>query len=407
MKTVHIFGGGTVSPVRPHLAISAPAYGGTAKRIKKIIKDNFPEVAVKMHLTKMAGGRSLETNQDIEKALKKIINNPEPCIVVMSSALADFSGQVMHDSGSGKDRLDSSQAYILNLSPAEKLIQTIRKERKDIFLVGFKAVTSNGLDSDKEIEDLMFNKAIALVKRASCNLVLVNDLTTGKSAIVTPEESMYGQGLSRDYVLLTLVSMIEWRSGCTFKRTQIVEVPESRKLHWNHKSIPDNFRKVIDHCIAQGAYKPINGKTVGHYAYKLGPSSFASSIRKQDFNKAHELGFAHVVDDGAGIMSDVLPSAGGQTQRMIFNLFPETDCIVHFHCPKREYSIVPEVSQWQNECGSVECATDTAGGMSKFGNVYAVYNIKHGPNIAFNSKTDPQEVIDFIDANFDLGAKTR
>lgn len=407
MKTIHIFGGGTVSHVRPHLAISAPAYGGTAKRIKKIIKDNFPETNIKMHLTKMAGGKSLETNQDIEKALKKIIDNPEPCVVVMSSALADFSGHIMHDLGSKGDRLDSSQPYILNLSPAEKLIQTIRKERKDIFLVGFKAVTSNGLESDKEVENLMLNKAISLLKKASCNLVLVNDLTTGKSAIVTPEESMYGQDLSREYVLRALVSMIEWRSGCTFRRTQIVNIPESRRLHWNHKSIPDNFRKVIDHCISKGAYKPINGKTVGHYAYRLGPNSFASSIRKQDFNKAHELGFAHVVDDGAGVMSDVLPSAGGQTQRMIFNLFPETDCIVHFHCPKKENSEVPEVSQWQNECGSVECATDTAAGMHKFGNLFAVYNTKHGPNIAFSSKTDPQEVIDFIEDNFDLEAKTR
>ena len=30
----------------------------------------------------------------------------------------------------------------------------------------------------------------------------------------------------------------------------------------------------------------------------------------------------------------------------------------------------------------------------------------HGPNIVFHHSIDPQEVIDFIDANFDLSNKT-
>ena len=35
-RTVHIIGGGTVNHVRPHLALSAPAYGGTARRLKEL-----------------------------------------------------------------------------------------------------------------------------------------------------------------------------------------------------------------------------------------------------------------------------------------------------------------------------------------------------------------------------------
>jgi len=31
---------------------------------------------------------------------------------------------------------------------------------------------------------------------------------------------------------------------------------------------------------------------------------------------------------------------------------------------------------------------------------------EHGPNICFSRNTDPDTIIDFIDSNFDLSAKT-
>jgi hypothetical protein len=36
----------------------------------------------------------------------------------------------------------------------------------------------------------------------------------------------------------------------------------------------------------------------------------------------------------------------------------------------------------------------------------AVYLDQHGPNIVFNRSINPKEVIDFIEENFDLTAKT-
>ena len=36
MKNIHIIGGGTVNHIRPHLALSAPAYGGTARKLREI-----------------------------------------------------------------------------------------------------------------------------------------------------------------------------------------------------------------------------------------------------------------------------------------------------------------------------------------------------------------------------------
>lgn len=48
----------------------------------------------------------------------------------------------------------------------------------------------------------------------------------------------------------------------------------------------------------------------------------------------------------------------------------------------------------------------TSNGLQKFCNLYAVYLDQHGPNIILNRKIDPQEVISFIEENFELSAKT-
>lgn len=79
---------------------------------------------------------------------------------------------------------------------------------------------------------------------------------------------------------------------------------------------------------------------------------------------------------------------------------------MHFHCPIKAGSKVPQVSQREYECGSHECGQNTSRGLAKFGNLLAVYLQEHGPNIVFNRDINPQEVIDFIDANFDLTEKT-
>ncbi|RDJ35562.1 MAG: hypothetical protein DWQ19_12155 [Crenarchaeota archaeon] len=64
------------------------------------------------------------------------------------------------------------------------------------------------------------------------------------------------------------------------------------------------------------------------------------------------------------------------------------------------------MSQREFECGSHECGNNTSKGLQQFGNLYAVYLDQHGPNIVFNSAIDPNEVIKFIEENFDLSQKT-
>lgn len=53
-----------------------------------------------------------------------------------------------------------------------------------------------------------------------------------------------------------------------------------------------------------------------------------------------------------------------------------------------------------------QCGQNTSNGLKKFDNLWAVYLDHHGPNIVFNRNIDPQEVIDFIEENFDLSSKT-
>lgn len=119
-------------------------------------------------------------------------------------------------------------------------------------------------------------------------------------------------------------------------------------------------------------------------------------------------GLVKVVTDGPDsvIAYGSKPSVGGQSQRIVFHEHQEYDCIVHFHCPKKPNSLVPEVSQKEYECGSHQCGQNTSRGLQKFGNLSAVYLQEHGPNIVFHKSINPQEVIDFIEANFDLDEKT-
>lgn len=58
IKNVHIFGGGTIQHITNHFAVSAPAYGATARKLKEIIDTSgrFDTCNIHLHLTKMAGG---------------------------------------------------------------------------------------------------------------------------------------------------------------------------------------------------------------------------------------------------------------------------------------------------------------------------------------------------------------
>lgn len=397
-KKIHIIGGGTVSHIGPHLALCAPAYGKAAKTIHRICSEEAKNLDSELHLTKMAGGSELETNADVAEKISQIVADPASKIVFLTAALVDF--ELDGEADKYGKRLKSRETPKLNLEfvPSNKIVGDIRKNRKDIFAVAFK--TTSGATPEEQ-----YIAGLNLLKESSVNLVLANDVKTRLNMVITPEEARYHETTDREAALKGLVEMALLRSHLTFTRSTVVA---GKAVPWDSELVPESLRTVVDHCISAGAYKPFRGATVGHFACKVDDRTFLTSIRKSNFNDLPNTGLVRIETDGPDsvIAYGAKPSVGGQSQRIVFHDHAEYDCIVHFHCPIKDGSDVPQVSQREYECGSHQCGENTSKGLKKFGNLSAVYLQEHGPNIVFNRSINPQEVIDFIDANFDLSDKT-
>lgn len=312
-------------------------------------------------------------------------------------------------------------AMILKLKPSAKVLGKIRKSRKDITLIAFK--TTCGATEDEQ-----YIAGLALLKKNSCNLVLANDVKTRVNMIITPEEARYHVTNDRESALQNLVEMAGLRSHLTFTRSTVVDgVP----VPWTSNLVPDNLREVVNYCVKNGAYKPFLeyvkdhfGVTVGHFACKLQDDKFLTSMRKTNFNNIYKNGLVMVTTDGPDsvIAHGAKPSVGGQSQRIVFEEHAGYECIVHFHCPIKPDSKVPQVSQREFECGSHECGKNTSNGLQEFKiiapkrqfvrdtpqewSVKAVFLKEHGPNIVFSKETPAHVVTKFIEDNFDLSGKT-
>ena len=409
-KKIIIVGGGTVSYIRSHMAMCAPAYGGTARRLKYICEEDIPEMDTGMVLTRMAGGPGhIETYDDMSRIVDDIIARSDVKIVFFSPAIVDykvvFDLPYMPVTGHPGDKLAKTiprppgdSSYPASFFQTSKIVNRFRKDRKDLFLVAFKQ--TEGLTEDEQ-----YLAGLKLCKESSANLVLANDTTTELNMVITPEEARYHVTYDREEVLRGVVDMAKHRSHLTFTRSTVIS---GEDVDWSSDNVPESLRTVVDHCISEGAYKPFNGATVGHFAYKINDTTFLTSKRRTNFNDLQDIGLVKVETDGPDtvIAYGAKPSVGGQSQRIIFNDHENMDCVVHFHSPKKDGSLVPERSQYEVECGSHECGKNTSDGLESFGNLKAVYLQEHGPNIVFNKNIDPKEVIDFIDSNFDLSKKT-
>lgn len=406
-KKVCILGGGTVDYIAEHLALSAPAYGATARKIAELAKDKFDKCDIDLILTNMALGKngSINTVQDLSDKIKTLVADPSTKVIFMSCAVVDYRpAEVTGVSSFGKysGRLSTSEnpTVDLKLEVNDKIISQIRKHRKDIFLVGFKTTVGASPRG-------MYLQGLNLCKKSSCNLVLVNDTKTRFNMIITPEEAAYCQTFDRNKVLQELVDMVYNRSHLTFTRSTVIN---GTPVSWSDHKVPDSLRKVVDFCISNKAYKPFNGATVGHFACKVSDTEFLTSIRKSNFNDLNKVGLVYVKTDGPDsvLAYGAKPSVGGQSQRIIFKEHDGYDCVVHFHSPLliSPRNHIPIVSQKEVECGSHQCGQNTSNGLRQFGNLKAVMLDNHGPNIIFNRNINPEEVIDFIYSNFDLSSKT-
>jgi len=458
-RRFYIITGGTMVHVAPHFSLCAPAYGRVGEQIDSELKNAFTRwhndsetpleertrvvlVRTKMALgsaqpdvledglIKAAGLKFLETNEDLEKLIDHLVLQPETKGIVLAAAVCDWKPARLevdvpdyHDNhlrdefGKRQERLKTSEGNLrLAISPADKIIGKIRKTRKDIFLVGFKATT--GLSEQEQ-----YITGLGLLKGASCNLVLANDVHEHRNMVITPEEAKYHVTKDRKAAIKGLCEMIAMRSQLHFTRSTVIE---GEPIPWESDAVPANLRKVVDHMIARGAYKPFKGKTVGHFATR-GPKDgvIYTSRRKTDFNRLPEDGLLRIDTVGADqvVAHGAKPSVGGQSQRIIFDEHRDVDCIVHAHVPLRDvddpvrqakhgqfgvdHVLFGRREQRPFECGSHECGRNASEGLCPAGHgIKAVMLDEHGPNICFSKDTDPDKVIEYIETFWDLGAKT-
>ncbi len=405
-KQNHIIWWGTIEHVRPHLGITAPAYGTTARELEVLCKQKMPELDTHMHLTRMAnwGQWNLETNNDIAQLVDELVQDYATKVIFFTPAITDYRGNILEDgnitaSWKMQPRLQSRQwDQELLLTPCDKIVHSIRKFRKDIFLVAFK--TTAGASEDEQ-----YIAGLNLLKSASANLVLANDIVTRTNMIITPEEARYHVTQDRKQALENLVDMSFLRSHLSFTRSTVIDW---ESIEWESELVPDTLRKVVDYCISKWAYKPFRWATVGHFACKVGDDTFLTSKRKTNFNDLSKNGLVKIVTDGddSVLAYGSKPSVWWQSQRIIFEQNKDLDCIVHFHCPIKAESSIPKVSQREYECGSHECWENTAKWLQEQDGIHAVFLENHGPNIVFHHSISPDKVIQFIDENFDLSGKT-
>jgi hypothetical protein len=408
-KLVHIVGGGTVSHIRTHLALCAPAYGTVARRLAELCRAQSDTMDVISHYTRMADPTiRIETNDDLKRLVYELVDDLRTKIVFWAPAIVDFDGAIDNiPSDKYAERLSASNKegdLAIRLTPAPKLVDMIRqgsegrKPRKDIFLVAFKT-TWNATSEEQ------YRSGLDLLKRTSANLILANDSITRLNMVIVPEEAAYHVTNDRDEALKGLVEMAYLRSHLTFTRSTVIA---GEPVPWDSPLVPQTLRDVVDYCIKRGAYKRFRGVTAGHFAVKINDTTFLTSRRKTDFNDMKHVGLVKVQTDGPDsvIAFGSKPSVGGQSQRIVFAEHTDADCIVHFHCPIKQNSQVPTVSQREYECGSHQCGQNTSRGLRRFGNLSAVYLDQHGPNIVFSKSVSPSEIITFIEANFDLEGKT-
>jgi len=340
------------------------------------------------------------TNEDMAKYVKQLVADETVKTIVFNTAVCDFTGQV-GDVPSDKhaERLSTAEGNaVIDISPSDKIISSIRVHRPDIFLVGFKTTAG------AETFDEQFLPALRMMKKSKCNLVLANDIVTHRQFIITPEEASYDVGPDRVRAISELVSMINLRGNLTYQRTDFKERKSFDMYH-----TPETFKAVLTFLIENGGYIENNGNgfTPGHFCYKFSHDTFLTSQRKANHNLVFSEGltFVEVRNGKVSACGDRKPSVGATSQHLMFKRYPAYDCIVHTHNPRKPDSQVPVVPQRPFQCGSIECGMNTVNGMKEFDGIMAVYNDKHGINILFKSSDDPKRVIEFIKNNVVLGKK--
>lgn len=191
-KRIVVFGGGTVMYVRNHMALCAPAYGATAKKMVSLLGGH--EYEIDLLLTKMADSSSqMETNNDVGEVLMNVLGDPRIAGIVFNVALCDFSGHIGSvPSGKHAERLQTRQVtedgLALTLHPTKKLLALVREMRPDIVSVGFKTTANEPVQAQ-------IDKSNRMAYEAGVAWMLANDTVTRNNIVLQNADGTEGQTL--------------------------------------------------------------------------------------------------------------------------------------------------------------------------------------------------------------------
>lgn len=191
-----VISGGTVSYIRPHFALMAPAYGSIGNFFESCFdkrKDDWNELAEVYNVkTKLAGGgETLETNEDMGQYIDQLLENHEVKCIIMAAAICDFKAESIIQSdgineyadyyiGKEYNRLCSDQDISIKLIPNRKIVRKIKAVRPDIFLVSFKTTTSKSYP--ELVEECKLSQEIH-----KSDLVFGNDLVARNNLLYYPD----------------------------------------------------------------------------------------------------------------------------------------------------------------------------------------------------------------------------
>jgi len=147
----------------------------------------------------------VNTSSQMSEALKKEMRKPWD-IVIFAAAVSDYSPEKP-----SKTKIDSNLSRIsLKMKKVPKMINSIKKIQKDVFLVGFKAET--GISKEQLIK-----KAREKITQADCDLVIANDIGTKRYK----ENSGYNNVISVDLKRTTESGWKEKSKVAKFIRKEI------------------------------------------------------------------------------------------------------------------------------------------------------------------------------------------
>lgn len=208
-QKVVIISGGTITYIRPHLAISAPAYGTVGDDINiAFLQNNWNVFDIVNTKTKMADKNSaIETTDQLGYYVDELLKDNSVKCIILAAAVCDFNAncivgqehpQVDFKIGKCHPRLSSKSNIQIHLEPAEKIANKIKKERPDIVLVTFKTTTNTIPD---ELIKITGDSLIA----NNSNMVIGNDIQNRFNVLVTSDSYQWGK---RGDIIIEMVNRV-------------------------------------------------------------------------------------------------------------------------------------------------------------------------------------------------------